>query len=336
MWLLVACTRTLVPQASGPDDGSDPTTDGSTSGTDGASSTGDTGPTLPTTDPDCLAPRVEGPVPFGTIERIQTEEDFDFDRDGHLVAQHGNDLLGYLRDGGTAVVAPGIGPDAAGIRALTTGDFVVAQPDTGVVKLVDGLTGGSVNAFTDLRSPNGVEAGVDGFVYLSEFTLSGKLRMVEPYTGAERLLLGDSPINAIALSPDEQVLYVSSYGYGGGGAFNGIAALDREPDGSWNVFPREVLAAEALIQGLVTDKCGNLYSVESQTGIVRRYNLADQTVDVLANLGDAGGYGYGFFSSARFGPGIGGWNRTELYVTDRARIYVMDVGIEGRHVLAAD
>ena len=40
------------------------------------------------------------------------------------------------------------------------------------------------------------------------------------------------------------------------------------------------------------------------------------------------------YCAARFGPGIGDWSRTTLYVSNRFAMYAIDVGLEGRHVLA--
>lgn len=289
----------------------------------------DTADTATATLADCAAPLPLGPLPYTTLP-VRTEEDFDFDLDGRLVAQDGASLVGYRRDGSVELISPNVGSDAAGIRALATGDYVVAQPDTGVIKLVFGATGATRNAMTGLSAPNGVEAALDGLVYVGEFSSFGSLRALDPYTGEDVVLVDREAVNAIGLSPDEATMYISSHGYFGAGAFDGVAALDRAADGTWSA-PRTIVETGSLIQGLTTDVCGNLYAVASQDGLVVRYNVADGSVDELVDLGNGGLLS--FFSSARFSPGFGGFSRTALYVTDRTKIYVIEVGIEGRHIL---
>lgn len=288
--------------------------------------TADTAATLA----DCAAPLPIGPLPYTTLP-VRTEEDFDFDLDGRLVAQDGASLVGYRMDGSVELISPNVGADAAGIRALATGDYVVAQPDTGVVKLVYGASGATRNAMTGLTAPNGVEAGRDGLVYIGEFSSFGSLLSLDPYSGAERTLVDGEAVNAVGLSPDEATLYISSHGYFGAGAFDGVATLERAADGTWSA-PQLIVPTTSLIQGLTTDVCGNLYAVSSHDGLVVRYNIADGSVDELVDLGDGGLLS--FYSSARFSPGFGGFSRTALYVTDRTRIYAIEVGIEGRHILA--
>lgn len=338
-WALavVAACADPGPDAAGPEDGA-PTPTPSTPPE--PSSTPPTAPTTPPTTPiteptvDCSAlPALDLPLTYDKITRIQTEEDFDFDQYGHLVAQNGSSLVGYWRDDPSIdVISPNVGLDAAGIRALATGDFIVAQPVGGAVKLVDGMTGGTSNALTGLRFPDGLEVGEDGYAYVTQFDVfSGGLHQFDPYTGQELELLPDSPINGVALSPDELTLYVSSFGYTGSNPFDGVAALSREPGGTWQLPATEIAPVNALIQGLVTDVCGNLYMVVSDTGEVYRWSIATGQLELLADLPTAG---YGFYSSARFGAGHGGWLRNELYVTDRTGIYVLDVGIDGRHILA--
>lgn len=327
MFLWFACTSPRPPSS---DDDAPPVQISATADTASPSgstgSTADTGPVPDPIDPRCLEPLPVDGFEVHTINRIQTEEDFDFDLDGHLVAQGGNNLLGYLRNGDRSTLSPNIGADAAGIRALPSGDFVVAQPDSGVVKLVDRVTGGTVNAATGLNGPNGLEVGLDGSVYVSEFQNNGGLKQFDLYGGPVRVLVANEAANSIALSPDELRLYVSTFSFGqGGGHVVGLSRPDTDSD--WGP-PEQLMETRGLVQGMTTDICGNLYLVDTRTSDLFRYNVDDATLDRLLSLDAV------LVSSARFGPGIGGWNRNDLHVTDRSRIYVVDMGIDGRHVLA--
>lgn len=277
---------------------------------------------------DCTRPLPTAPS-VSTLD-IQTEEDFDFDVYGHIVAQDNSSLLGHGLDGSIVFIAPNIGIDAAGIRALPGDRFVVAQPNTGNVLLVDGQTGSIEVILSGLSAPNGLEVDLTGNVYIAEYGSEGGLSVLEMSSRELQILIEDYPINAVALSPDEQTIYVSSHAYLGGG-FSGIVALDRGPDGQWGTSPRLIIETELLLQGLATDVCGNLYAVASSNGTVYRYNIADSTVDLLVDLDDGP---LAFYSSARFSPGYGGFLRDRLYVTDRLRIFVLEVDIEGRHILA--
>ena len=333
MFLWFACTS---PESQPPEDSDDPPRIESTADT--ATSSGSTGSTADTAVPEVVDPRCLEPLPVDgfevrTINRIHTEEDFDFDGTGYLVAQGNTNLLGWPRNGDHDTLSPNIGVDAAGIRALPSGDFVVAQPDTGVVKLVSGVNGGAVNAATGMNYPNGLEVGRDGTVYVSEFLPNGGLKQLDPYAGNVDVLMAGVAVNGVALSPDELVLYVSTWDFtAGGGDAGRIASLERpSTDEPWGP-PTMLMETRALVQGLTTDICGNLYMVDTQTAEVFRYNDEDGSVDRLISLSAEAGAG--FVSSARFGAGFGGWKRNELHLTDRARIYVIDVGIDGRHVLA--
>jgi sugar lactone lactonase YvrE len=280
-----------------------------------------------TTGPDCTLAPPRGPFVWDRLP-LQTEEDFDFDQQGLLLTQRGSDLLGFARDGGFRVVATSIGFDAAGIRSLSTGDLVVAQPDTGSLRFVSYGTGGSVAILGDLNYPNGVEASADGTVYSSEHVPNGEIRQLDPATGEVAILATVEWPNNLALSPDERTLYVVS----STGLFVGrstVLALDRDASGAWGPEVRVFREYDRMLGGITTDACGNVYVVEYAGGLVVRLDPDDASGVVLAELPEGGSY-----SSLRFGPGLGDYGRTELFATDRSEIFVTDVGIEGRHVLA--
>ncbi|MCA9492993.1 MAG: hypothetical protein KC621_23845 [Myxococcales bacterium] len=283
--------------------------------------TGDAGP-----DCDTLP---AGPYEMHSTNVIRTEEDFDFDDDRYLLTQSGVSLAGVTRTGQTSILVSNIGVDAAGIRTLPSGDILIAQPDTGVVRRVDASTGGSVAILSSLLFPNGLEVSSDGRGFVSEFVATGRVREFNPITGNNRIILEIPYPNNMVLSPDEQVLYVlASTGQFGG--TSRVMALDRVVDG-WASQPREILSSPQFLGGIAVDVCGNLYVTEYSSGRVGRILMPEQRVEAIADLGLLGGFGY--YSSARFSPGYGGWSATELYVTDRFELFTIDLGIEGRHVL---
>ena len=253
--------------------------------------TGDTAPpdsgTVPTPDLACAALPPPGPFAFAST-RIETQEDFDFDATGLLLTQQYSALLGVSWTGQSQIVASDIGPDATGIRTLSTGDVMVAQPSTGALHLVDAATGGSIAFLGGLDFPNGLEATRDGRVFSSETSPTGRIRLIDPYDDEIVIVIVgqvDSP-NNMALSPDEQVLYV----------------LLMNPSG---------------------------YNL-SLSGEVFRIRAADQEMEFVARLPDGGSW-----SSLRFSPGFGDWSRQQLYATNRSRLFRIEVGIDGRHVLAS-
>src|SRR5689334_8865292 len=95
----------------------------------------DTG-TPPLPEPSCDE-LPEGPYEWISSSQVHTEEDFDFDRDGFLVLQSYQDLVGITRDGMMSVIGTNVGIDVAGIRTLPTDDYVVAQQDTAALRRVN-------------------------------------------------------------------------------------------------------------------------------------------------------------------------------------------------------
>jgi hypothetical protein len=290
---------------------------------DSASSAAHTG--LP---PDCLA-LPAGPRPFTSTTVLSTEEDFDFDATGLLLAQNYNSIAGIDRYGTRTVVATGLTGDAAGIRVAPSGDFVYASPDDGRLVGVSRSTGGSRTLASGLRFPNSVEMSVDGVAYVAEFAPNGRIVSVDLYTLAAEELGRMDYVNGMTLSMDEQVLYLaSSSAYWAGPTT--IHAVDRQPGGGFGGGARVVVQSPALVTSLAVDACDNLYLLSYLDGRVFRYS---ESTAVLEQLADLGGGGYAGFSSIRFSPGLGGFSTTSLYATNRLRVFEIDLGVEGRHVL---
>lgn len=336
--LVAACSGPDAPEPPGEDEGStdmptDPTAPADTELPPDSTAPTDTG-TPPAVDP-CADP-FTGPFDFVSSSVVQTEEDFDFESTGLLAMQQFNNLVGITRTGEVTVIATNIGADVAGIRTLPTGDILVTQQDLARVSRVNVSNGNTVNVVSGVGFPNGLEVGLlDGLAYVSDFSPNGRVMTFDAYPGAgvigEPTVILNIPYpNGLALSPDEQTLYVatSNDSWGGNGR---LAAIDRDPEtGAWVPEPRLVFQANQLVDAVTTDVCGNVYVTEYANGRVTRIR-PDGTTELIVDLPNVGFEGY---CAARFGPGIGDWERTTLYVSNRQAIYAIDIGIEGRHVLA--
>jgi DNA-binding beta-propeller fold protein YncE len=279
-------------------------------------SSGDTAITEPT---DCsIRPKV-GPV---TSTGYFTEEDFDFDPRGYMVSQKNRSIEGLDRYGNTRIYAANVGVDPAGLRILASGDLAVAQPDLGSVVVVSTVSGGQFTAVSGLTFPNGLEADTRGYLFVSEYQNQGRVRQVDPYTGEQWLVVdGMAFPNGVALSPDENTLYVAESNQGGR-----IVAIDRLTDTTWG-DPRVVFEPPSgSFFTIAVDECGNLYIVDFSGGDLYRVPADGTPAEHLVDIDSVPGA----FSAMRFGNGIGGWERDRLYATRRGEFYEIIVGIKGR------
>lgn len=328
-WLtvLAACTGSESPDTDGASDRGTPTaTTSTTTTTTTGSGTGDTGfgndtghTTTPTTAPVDCANLPAAPRPFQTIA-ILTEEDFDFDLEGYLVYQSGSDLAGRDQYTNLTILSAGVSLDAAGIQTLANGDIAVASPDTGSIRLVERATGVNYQLLGGLTTPNGLESGAGDLLYFSEM-FANRVRWINVVTLETGEVIGDiGTPNGLSFSPGETTLYVAAES----GGLNAIVALDRVGAG-WSA-PRTVISATAPFDAVETDVCGNVYTVEYSTGRLNRIDPLTGVVTLLADLDDPG---FAEFSSMRWGNDIGGWLSTTLYVTNRNKIFAVDIGVAG-------
>jgi hypothetical protein len=287
--------------------------------------TGDTGDTWTETgtDFDCSAPFPAQPFQI-EIHPIQTQEDFDFTRDGYLVYQLGEAVVGTDKQGNITVLSPGAAGDPRGIHGLSDGRIVVISNWDGSIKIVDPATNGLDILAGGLDAPNGVEVDSSDRIY---FTSHSEVGWTEPYGREKHLVYSWEPedgrsANGIALSEDEQRLTVAMPK----GDSTDFVTLDRLGSDEWGNV--QVLRTDpGWHSALDTDVCGNLYTVDYSTGALRRIH-PDGTDEALGILPAEEIWG---FSAMRFGPGYGGWERDRLYVTSRnAEIYEVFIGIPGR------
>lgn len=280
-------------------------------------------------DEDCAVAPPAGPIAFSSTIAIRTQGDFDFDGAGFLDAQRQGGLSAYSRTGDRHLVAANVGY-LAGIRSLPTGDVVASAPNLGQVTLVTYAYGDAAPFVGGIQYPSGLEAGADGMMYVSDYAPAGRVWTFDPYSGDGAVVV-DLPFpNGLALSVDEQTLYVAT----SSGWFHGtgtVAAVDRDQDGRWDATTlHPVYDASGRVDALAVDVCDNLYIVELETGRVVRIRAIDHGVELIADLGASpGGY-----TSARFGTGLGGFERDQLFVSNGSELWVLEVGVDGRHVLA--
>ncbi|MEZ4235075.1 MAG: hypothetical protein R3F59_02710 [Myxococcota bacterium] len=252
--------------------------------------------------------------------------DFDFDIDGRVITSMGNDLVRFGADGSAELFLPGVGY-VWGVRSLPTGEIAVARPGFGMTALVSDeapprpVIGGLLN-------PLALEVGLDGTVYAADATDDGHIWMVDPQGGAAALVAILPYPTGLALSPDDETLYVATYGNHG----SHIAAIDRV-DGVWDpASARVVLAANDQIYAMTTDVCGNLYYGELGGSVIQRvrFDDGDPRIEPVADLSPAQS-----LTALRFGTGVGGFAADRLYASAGGSLFGVTVGVDGRHVLSA-
>lgn len=311
------------PQTGGGTPGGTPGGSATGSGTPGATTTGSGTTSVPFTW-DCTTPLPAAPVPFTNQTGYSEAEDFDFHPDGWAGLVYQTNLVGKDRYGGTTVISPDVSSNAASTRVLSTGDWVISDVSGGRVIRVDHVTGAKETLLGGLSWPNGIEVGSNDDLYMTDFS-TGRVFTFNAWNPdpVTQIDIGQPQANGIALSPDEQTLYVVLSWTAA------VIAYDRQPGGGWSAARVVLLIPGADFQGLVSDYCGNLYVTDAYPGqhsyIIRI--RADETNDgIIATLPS------GYVPNAHFGHDIGGWNRFMLYASDReqGRLFELDVGVPGK------
>ncbi len=278
----------------------------------------DTGATGATPTIDCTIEPAIGAVP---AIAMYTEEDFDFGPSGMLVTPQNGNIVGLWRNGDQDVLAVNVGSQLSGLRVLPSGtDLLFGDQGTGTVELVN--EAGVVRpVMTGLSNPRAVAVDSQGFYYVSENTPTGRVRMGHVDNQQSRIIAeGIAYPNGLALSPDEQQLYVAG---GSWGLVNVIWVFDRTGD----TFDggRLLLELDSIVFALTTDACGFLYAVDVSFGDLYRIDPDDGSAKFLIKLPQGV-----MFSGMSFGNGVGGFLRDHLYVTSRFEILDVPVGIPGK------
>ena len=318
-----------------PDDGDFEPKDPNPSGTlptgttpTGTTTTGTT-TTQTTTGPITCENLPSGPLTWSWLD-IQMEEDFDVDDEGYALVQDGGNVVGRNLWGDFKLVSTSASWDASGIQVLHTGEIIIGAQDEGSIKIVDPTTGNGILLMGGMTQPNGLEIESTDRVYVSEYTITGRVRWVDPATGNNGVVLENTYMpNGLVLSPDEQTLYIG--GHTNNGANGAIIAVDRISDDVWDSANPRILheMPGKDFDGVEVDICGNIYTVEYDTGKVVRITPDGASVEVIADIEDQGGWGVEY-NSLRWGNGVDGWDPTVLYVTNREHLFPVEVGIAGK------
>ncbi len=258
------------------------------------------------------------PTSHTTLDYVPSGEDFTFDAQGNLVSVSlASGALMKTPYGGPAQLAvPGISEFARGIRPLTSGELVIADPISGSLKKV--AANGSVSTLLGgMPDPNGVVIGNDGYIYVTHGQ-GGEVRRVNADTG-EFTTLVDTPndsYDGIVFSLDYKTLYFNE-------EVGTVNALDIA---SGNVTTLATIPLTEILDGMTMDECGNLYVVE-MAGVIWRVSPAGDVEEYYRI--DAG---FAFIPAVNFGSGVGGWRRDRLYIMnfDGGAFELDTGGVRGR------
>jgi hypothetical protein len=323
-FLALACkppdetTTDRPPVTDGTDTVAPPTGSTGSTGDTGPTATGDTGST--TIPPDCTNLPME-PVPFTAID-IVTTEDFDFDALGDLIYSDWTQVMAVDINLNYQPIGPGVF-DTRGIQILEDGNIVANYISDGAVGLIDRTTGGGTPLITGLSGPNALEVGDGNVIFVSEaFTSNPNVRSWDLDTmEVTNIANGFTYPNGLALGPNQDVLYVTD-------STSGVYRVPKNADGTWGA--KELLfnpPGGESYDGIETDVCGNVYTVNFYDGQLFRFNPETHERVLLADINDPAEF---LYNSIRWGSDRGGWRRDVLYVTDRHKIFAVEVGIEGR------
>ncbi|WP_437522662.1 SMP-30/gluconolactonase/LRE family protein [Sorangium sp. So ce726] len=251
-------------------------------------------------------------------------EDFVFDGRGYLVAKQGPNLVRFDATGQTSNFAslPGT---VLGLRYRPDGTLVAALPGQGAVVQVS-ATGMVDDYVTGLTDPNGLAPDALGNVWATDLAGDRVIRL-NPDATIDEIASGAPEVsepNGIVFDLARWAVFYTNSSAGE------IRKIDLNNPGERPSLVATV--ASSVLDGLVLDTCGHLYTVDSQNRTLYRVRL------------DAGGAALGEaellarfptgVANAQFGAGPGFDART-LYVGGAAgSIYGVTVGIAGAPVPA--
>ena len=316
--LFAGCTpSTVVPQRPDPN----PDTD--------VQDTDDTAPPLDTGEPppppyDCTNQPI-GPY-AGSQITAWTSEDLAFDDQGNLV---GNDFIHIYKtdySGNRQMFVPNLS-FRAGMRILSTGELIIANDNLGELMKIQ-PDGSYSTLLSGLAYPNGLEIGLDDYVYVTEHDAM-RVRRVDPVTGDHTVISNGIIMNpnGITFNEDFTALYI--------GGFSGVGTIYKLPiDKQGNPGLLEVWATNVgtgWLDGMGVDYCGNLYVADYGASKILRYTPSGQFDSVIVDGSAMGGFIY--MPNFQWGSGIGGWDPLKLYIAEGMmprRGFEVDLGIPAK------
>jgi gluconolactonase len=207
-----------------------------------------------------------------------------------------------------------------GIALTLEGDLLVATHDMQTLSIFDATNAQRTTlALTYMgdhfNSPNDLTVRADGTIYFTDpdWQLGGRTSETE-ITGVYRVPPGGAPVlvdgtldkpNGIALSPDQQTLYVTSAG-------QNLMAYPIAADGSTGAGT--VLASPGGSDGMAVDCAGNLYVT---AGSVRVFNPQGSELGAIT------------VAESPANVAFGGSDRRTLYITARTGLYSIQLNVPG-------
>ena len=260
---------------------------------------------------------------FSIVNGPRAVEDMTIDDEGYLWGAQDGVIFRTLFEGTPEIVVPDAGGTGraliTGILILPNGDIIYADTDTNTIYRAN-VSGGKEAILSDMSRPNGLELDQNGMVYVAE-TGGNRVRRVDIDTGEFTIMTEEiEQPDGVTLSPDFDVLYISS-------ASTGIVyALEIGADGE----PGELTAFKSnlgqQLNDMVVDVNGYVYLVKAIDGELWRYSPDGEEETLLLKVDD-------LLASVEWGSGVGGWDATTLYMSDRSNddfVYAVNVGVEGK------
>ncbi|MBT3217686.1 MAG: hypothetical protein HN348_01235 [Proteobacteria bacterium] len=269
---------------------------------------------------DCSA------APMGPYTRREITawnvEDLAFDDQGNLVGNDWSHVYKTDYNGNRTIFVPNLN-FRAGMRMLSTGELIIANDNQG--ELVKVQPDGSYSTLlSGLAYPNGIEIGLDDFIYVTEHD-GNRVRRVDPTNGDHTVIsngLIQNP-NGITFNEDFTALYI--------GGFSGVGYIYKLPiDKNGNPGKMELWASgvgSGWLDGMAVDYCGNLYIADYSVSQILRYTPNGQFESYVVN-----GVSY-YMANMQWGSGIGGWDPLKLYIVDgntENRTIELDLGIPSK------
>jgi hypothetical protein len=256
-----------------------------------------------------------GPFMARQREESPTGDDITFDRDGHLLAFAGNDVVRLQGRNAEIVARNVVTPRGGGaVRVLGDGQIVIADFTRDRLVRIDPQSGREGLDMV-VRSPMKMAVGPGQRVFVT--SREGVIYRIEPgrdnatVAGELRARLG-----GITFSPDFRTLYV--------GATDERAIHAFSVDAQGNLGRSLLWSARAdEASALATDECGNVYAGNDAGRLVR--------IDASGNVAVVAEVRAQEIWALAFGSGKHGWSADAIYVLDSPRgiIFEIPVGVRG-------
>lgn len=291
-------------------------TDGDTDGdTDDTGMT--TGPPGPMSDCNNL-PAL--PVAYTILPASTGSEDFTFDTEGNMLGVSFDTyaLTRTTYEGVATAILPSVSTWGRGVRVLSNGDYLVAEPDAGEILRIT-PAGSKTTILSTPDQPNGLAMHPNGMAYLTSG--GGQLRRFDPDTGDLTVIDQGPSFDGITFSPDYRTLYYNSET---GEVFQMSVDEQGLPTGEPSLMV--TIPLTKILDGMTMDECGNLYVVE-MTGVVWRVS-PELELEPAVEVGDAT-----LMSAVNFGSGYGGWKADHLYIMDLGgAVFEANIGVYSKPV----